>query len=77
MTPKEKAKKLYNRYKGYLPSGIEPDLFKALSRQLALVCVDEIIDTNPLIEIGESDSGSDYIQNDYYWEEVREELREL
>jgi len=71
MEAKEEAKELYKLYKSYLPSSLEPDLFKALGKKCALICVNwhikEFTDTY----------GDDLIDNINYWEQVKQEIHKL
>ena len=67
ITPKEKANRLYKLYKSYLPSSLEPDLFKALGQKFALLCVEEILNDNP--NIYDSDR-----LNHKYWKSVKHEI---
>lgn len=64
MTPKEKAKELV--YKKF-----------GCSKRYALMAVDEILKTDPMIVYGESDAGIDYKSNDDYWQEVKEKIKLL
>ena len=68
ITPKEKANRLYKLYKSYLPSSLEPDLFKALGQKFALICVGEILKAR---EAG----GTSVIFDEEYWREVESELK--
>jgi hypothetical protein len=70
ITPKEKANRLYRLYKSYLPSSLEPDLFKALGQTFALLCVDEILKA---MEAGTTG----VIFDEDYWKEVESELKAI
>lgn len=63
MTPKEKAKELFNRYQN------EVGMYRFDAMQCALIAVDEII------KIFEDTNGSHYRLE--YWEEVKLELKKL
>jgi hypothetical protein len=75
MEAEEKAKQLVEKFK------LEP--IKPLcimhpqhSKQCALICVDEILNSNPCIE----DYGGDgwiLVDNSEYWKEVKEEIKRL
>jgi len=71
MEEKEKAKELVERF--YEKRVLD---YQA-AKQCALICVDEILKTDPMIIWGESDSGIDYKSNDDYWNEVRNEIEKL
>lgn len=71
MTAKEKAEKLVQRMQAqrYMSLGA--------ATQCALICVDEIIESNPMEEFGCSDSGTEYRSTDEFWEEVKQEINKL
>ncbi len=74
MTPKEKAEYLIKQYDFvYIPNYT----FIHDVKNCALIAVDEILKTDPMIEWGESDAGIEYKSNDDYWEEVKEEILKL
>jgi hypothetical protein len=70
ITPKEKANRLYKLYKSYLPSSLDPDLFKALGQKFALICVDEILKAREA-------RGTGVIFDEEYWREVESELKAI
>jgi hypothetical protein len=70
MTPKEKAKELYNKFYMAIPSD-EMGLSDEASRQCALIAVDEIIKANPY-ERNKTDMDSTID----YWQEVKQSLQE-
>ena len=70
ITPKEKANRLNKLYKSYLPSSLEPDLFKALGQKFALLCVEEILNAREAGTTG-------VIFDKEYWEEVKFELERM
>jgi hypothetical protein len=77
MTPKEKAVILVDRY---LSETINIDLYVnwhfEMSKRLALIAVDEIINANPSYD----DYGGDgwkIIDNTGYWNEVKNEINKL
>ena len=70
ITPKEKANRLYKLYKSYLPSSLEPDLFKALGQKFALLCVAEILKAREAGSTG-------VIFDEDYWKEAESELKAI
>ena len=70
ITPKEKANRLIKLYKSYLPSSLEPDLFKALGNKFALLCVEEILKAREAGTTG-------VIFDKEYWEEVKFEIERM
>lgn len=62
MTPKEKAKELVDRY-------LFVDDYHTFSIQCALIAVDEILNNNKIL--------FEDVLNDYYWEEVKQEIEKL
>jgi hypothetical protein len=63
MTPKEKAKELFNKFYMAIPSDEMGECYES-SKQCALIAVDEII--RVLQD-----------EQDWYWPEVKEELEKL
>jgi hypothetical protein len=49
----------------------------ATSKECALIVVDEIIESNPMIKYGESDAGTEYESNKTYWYDVKQEIEKL
>ena len=88
MTPKEKAKELVDRYMRYvycyMGSGMltnDYDEIVALSnaKQCALICVDEILKSNP-IHVGDDFYFGVWEQRDKaneYWQQVKTEIEKL
>jgi hypothetical protein len=88
MTPKEKAKKLYNQFFDYADSNYGASKFnknwhgnvlagerkvrKQSAKQCALIAVDEIIKANPY-EVSKTDMDSTID----YWNEVKQEIEKL
>ena len=72
MTPKEKAKELFNKYYSYLKSNLMDDK-EAIedAKQCALIAVDEIIEA---IEWHEYETPNKEIR---YWQEVKQEIEKL
>ena len=79
MTAKEKAKELFDKmYQVDDIMGNYPMCFDT-SKKCALIAVDEIIKASPSLPIL-SDSGTygnDIIENNIYWNEVKEEITKL
>lgn len=74
MTPKEKAQELFNNILEKMP---HPDVTNAnvylISKQCALISVDEILLSNPII-FREDNS---IMLNKSYWQEVKQEIENL
>jgi hypothetical protein len=77
MTPKEKAKDLVNVFNEHIEFDTNFYYETNKAKKRALIAVYEILNTNPMIEWGESDSGTEYKSYDYYWEEVKKEIEKL
>ena len=73
-TPKEKAEILVNKF--WMKNQNDQDSY-VCAVDCAKIAVEEIIDSNPMIEWGESDAGTEYKDNADYWEEVLNELNKL
>ena len=73
MNPKEKAKELVKKFSHKLPYYSEKDNTEK-SKQCALICVEEIIDSEPMEDFGCSDSGTEYRSTDEFWQEVKQEI---
>jgi len=72
MTPKEKAKELFDKMFLVIENkGMYDDLYRA--KQCALIAVDEIIDSEPQYEWS-----NDYWKNpNDFWQEVKQEIENL
>jgi len=86
MTPKEKAVELVEKFKeyvhGYVGSSMltnyeYPEQILSQAKKCASMMVDEIIKSNPMIEFGCTDSGTEYKENTDYWYDVKEEISKL
>jgi hypothetical protein len=64
MTPKEKAKELFDKYWTLIAYKIEGSVGRLLIKQCALIAVDEILETNPY-------------KARNYWQEVKQEIEKL
>lgn len=71
MTPKEKAKELYDKFYMAIPNN-EMGLDNEASIQCALIAVDEI-----LSELTEIPYGLEYLNRLNYWLEVKQEIEKL
>jgi hypothetical protein len=74
MTPKEKAKELYNRYEFVY---IQNYTSKHEVKQCALLAVDEILKSAPSKPGYGPYIESDIEQAAFYWQEVRDEIEKL
>lgn len=76
LTPKQQAKIIYDEF--YLATKDLMDILKIKSKATALtcslICVNKILATEPMKENGCTDSGTEYKENDDYWEDVKTEL---
>jgi len=72
MKPIEKAREIVIK----MQFQKDPLMFEQ-AKQCALICVDEIIKSNPCYE--DSDRGGNFMWNDntYYWEEVKKEIEKI
>jgi hypothetical protein len=70
MTPKEKAKELFNKMKGFRVK-------HSHSKKCALICVDEIIKSNPIIPLQFMLESESLDEARLYWQEVKSELEKL
>jgi hypothetical protein len=84
MTPKEKAKELFDKYMKPIDGLHKYPMCFDTSKQCALIAVDEIINSNPhiYIEKGGSDCRGDWSykeaqSNQLYWQEVKQEIEKL
>jgi hypothetical protein len=87
MTPKEEAKELVDKF--YMPLPLKREVITkvkkipfeyndwGVAKQCALIAVDKIMETDPMIEWGESDAGIEYKSNYDYWQEVKQEIEKL
>jgi hypothetical protein len=78
MTPKEKAKQLYDKMKFETECNSQPSTVHGMCKKLALVCVNEIIETKPIEKDFEDHGhrGREVWYNDKtdYWLSVKHEL---
>jgi hypothetical protein len=71
MTPKEKAKELIDKFKGYADDSTSSCIDNA--RYIALLCVDEIISEYNVLQIETNFCYKMY----QYWNEVKQEIEKL
>lgn len=72
MTAKEKAVELYEKYFYIIPSNVDSDFSDGFALKSALITVNEIIRSNPMIENYPISYSSIN-----YWQEVKEEIKKL
>jgi hypothetical protein len=74
MTPKEKAKDLFDKYWIFYVKDTDAIGIHNLTKQCAIIAVDEILKSNPCSE--DSDRGGNFmwVEDTYYWEQVKQEL---
>ena len=82
MTPKEKAKELFEKMveNAYNSPFQELDKTNHNAKKCATICVKEIIETNPVMSIMAGNSFGDvklYSSNKKYWQEVKKEIEKL
>jgi len=73
MTPKEKAKQLYEKMKFLTEFNSQPSTVHGMCKKLALLCVDEIIKATQRETINDSGTGIDVIPM-RYWVDVKQEI---
>ena len=66
MTPKEKAKELFEKYYDYL------GMHDSISKQCALIAVDELIESHLILTTTHESEPS--IRCKTYWKEVKQEI---
>lgn len=79
MNQKEKAKDLVDKFR---PHVLQKDFFgdsveHDKSKQCALIVVDEIIKSNPCSESCDMGGNFMFINNVYYWQQVKTEIHNL
>ena len=72
MTPKEKAKQLYDKMEFETKYNSQPSTLHVMCKKLALVCVDIILN-----DVGAKDWELDTATNTNYWQDVRNEINLL
>ena len=78
MTPKEKARELYSNYLEIMPSNLIFDLMHHLSKQCALIAVDEMMEVyaSACVAMGMSKEYAEKQQSKYL-QEVKQEIEKL
>ena len=66
MTPREKAEELFKKYLNEMPKYLQGKLGREKSKQCALICVDEIIESGTWEHIDWK-----------YWQDVKQEIEKL
>lgn len=87
MTPKEKAEELVERFKkekvtvffteNSIPSLLHAPMINKSAKQCALICVDEVLQSNPIIKGTSDDLITMIVQTKAYWYEVKQEIEKL
>ena len=87
MTPKEKAKELVKKFTLFSEGAIYDEETGEISltptdqaKQCALICVDEIMKSNPtVVEINKDFEPPSvyYVSNEKYWQKVKQEIEKL
>jgi len=75
MTPKEKAIELYNKYEVLGKDFTRGVSMKEFSKECALIAVDEILHTAPMMHKEDFDSGDLTIKE--FYQEVKQEIEKL
>jgi hypothetical protein len=77
MTPKEKAKELFNKFQKPIDLLHKYPMCFDTSKQCALIAVDEIIQQWEIIDTYIADFGGKLNQSLKYWEKVKQEIEKL
>jgi hypothetical protein len=77
MTPKEKAKKLFDKYYIVCQEYTEEIQCSIQAKECALIAVDEVINSNPCCEDSDRGGNFQWASNEYYWQEVKQEIEKL
>ena len=81
MTPKDKAISLVDSYRIILMNEDtecgEEILCTVIAKQCALIAVDEILNSNPCCEDSDRGGNFQWASNEYFWQEVKQEIQEL
>ena len=70
MTPKEKAKEIYDKMMYYIMYNCQPTLSEMVAKKCALIAINEILKDKEEID-------GMRIINDPYWLEVKQEIEKL
>jgi hypothetical protein len=74
MTPKEKAKELFDKMVFQIEWNAQPSTVNGVAKQCVLIAVDEIINNNSKIP---GLLTQDTMHNTWYWQEVKQEIEKL
>jgi hypothetical protein len=77
MTPKEKAKELFDKYYIVCQEYTEEIQCSIQAKECALIAVDEIIQQWEVIDTYIADFGGKLNQSLKYWQEVKQEIEKL
>jgi hypothetical protein len=84
MTAKDKAKELVSKmYIEYKPSEDDASgvyvfyMNLEIAKRCALIAVDEILNSNPCCEDSDRGGNFQWASNEYYWQEVKQEIQNL
>jgi hypothetical protein len=81
MTPQKNAERLVHKYRMLLmdegENYGEEILASILSKQCALIAVDEILNSNPCCEDSDRGGNFQWASNEYFWQEVKQEIEAL
>ena len=77
MTPKEKAKELFDKYYIVCQEYTEEIQCSIQAKECALIAVDEIIQQWEVIDTYIADFGGKLNQSIRYWQEVKQEIQAL
>ena len=71
MKANEKAKELFDKMKFQTELNSQPSTVNGMSKKLALICVDEILESHYKVLVGVMPKTYDY------WQEVKQEINKL
>jgi len=74
MTPKEKADELFNKMDMIIYTDQDHD---SQCKRCALIAVDEILNSNPCCEDSDRGGNFQWASNEYFWQEVKQEILKL
>jgi hypothetical protein len=78
MTPKEKAKELTLKFMKIDSEQFDEFKMKFFyAQRCALIAVDEILNSNPCCEDSDRGGNFQWASNEYYWQEVKQQIQEL
>lgn len=77
MTPKEKAKELFDKMFYAKSEDGYHSVNSYRAKQCALIAVDEVLNSNPCCEDSDRGGNFQWASNEYYWQEVKQEIEKL